>query len=234
MTSEPASLRERVRKLFALERDVLVLSVAMFAFSLGFQMTSRYLGEYLVALGGSAFVVGLYGTFANVIGAVYPYPGGAISDRIGSRYALTVFGFLSAVGFAVWLAAPAFGGLAVPLSFRRPRVRPSVEVLRAGGDVRHRQTERSARAARGGVRQHRDVPPDRVPRGTAARSRGVRRPRGDRQRVDGRSTGRGGVRLRPRDRGRLRRPGYARPARPLRFRWRRLRQGVRRGFTGRR
>jgi MFS family permease len=117
MTSEPASLRERVRKLFALERDVLVLSVAMFAFSLGFQMTSRYLGEYLVALGGSAFVVGLYGTFANVIGAVYPYPGGAISDRIGSRYALTVFGFLSAVGFAVWLAAPASGGLAVPLVF---------------------------------------------------------------------------------------------------------------------
>jgi len=117
MASEPASLRDRVRELFALERDVLVLSVAMFAFSLGFQMASRYLGEYMVALGASAVVVGLYGTFSNVISAIYPYPGGAISDRIGSRYALTMFGFLSAVGFGVWLLAPAFGALAVPLIF---------------------------------------------------------------------------------------------------------------------
>ncbi|EMA43357.1 MFS transporter [Halococcus saccharolyticus] len=117
MASEPASVRDRVRELFALERDVLVLSVAMFAFSLGFQMTSRYLGEYMVALGASAFVVGLYGTFSNVISAVYPYPGGAISDRIGSRYALTVFGLLSVVGFVVWLVAPVFGALAVPLIF---------------------------------------------------------------------------------------------------------------------
>src|SRR6056297_2319166 len=39
------------RQFFALERDVLVLSVAMFAFSLGFQMTGRYMAEYMSALG---------------------------------------------------------------------------------------------------------------------------------------------------------------------------------------
>ncbi|MCT9094564.1 MFS transporter [Haloarchaeobius sp. HME9146] len=93
------------RQFFALERDVFVLSVAMFAFSLGFQMTGRYMGEYIVALGGTSVVVGLYGSFGNLIGAVYPYPGGAVSDRIGSRTALTAFGFASAVGFALWLFA---------------------------------------------------------------------------------------------------------------------------------
>ena len=105
------------RQFFALERDVLVLSVAMFAFSLGFQMTSRYLAEYMVALGAGTFVVGLYGTVSNVISAVYPYPGGVLSDRIGSRYALTVFGFLSAIGFALWLLAPVVGSLAIGLIF---------------------------------------------------------------------------------------------------------------------
>ncbi|MFW5940021.1 MAG: MFS transporter, partial [Halolamina sp.] len=80
-----------------------------FAFSLGFQMTSRYLPEYMAALGASGFVVGLYGTVGNVISAVYPYPGGAVSDRLGSRYALTLFGLLSTVGFAVWLVAPGVG-----------------------------------------------------------------------------------------------------------------------------
>lgn len=101
------------RRFFALERDVLVLSLAMFAFSLGFQMTNRFLPEYMVALGASGFVVGLFGTFGNVISAVYPYPGGAISDRIGSRYALTAFGLVSTVGFAVWLVAPNVGAATV-------------------------------------------------------------------------------------------------------------------------
>ena len=101
------------RQFFALEGDVLVLSLAMFAFSLGFQMTTRLLPEYIVALGASGFVVGLFGTAGNVISAVFPYPGGAISDRIGSRYALTVFGLITTLGFGVWLAAPTLGAITV-------------------------------------------------------------------------------------------------------------------------
>ncbi|SFS11856.1 Major Facilitator Superfamily protein [Halomicrobium zhouii] len=107
--AEAAGPIDAFRQFFALRRDVLVLSLAMFAFSLGFQMTSRFLPEYMVALGASGFVVGLFGTFGNVISAVFPYPGGAVSDRIGSRYALTLFGLLSTLGFAVWLVAPGIG-----------------------------------------------------------------------------------------------------------------------------
>ena len=110
------------RRFFAFERDVLVLSLAMFAFSLGFQMTTRFLPEYLVALGASGFVVGLFGTVGNVISAVYPYPGGAISDRIGSRYALTLFGLVSTVGFGVWLVAPSLGTVSVAGVTVRPWV----------------------------------------------------------------------------------------------------------------
>ncbi|WP_135821105.1 MFS transporter [Halostella litorea] len=101
------------RRFLSLERDVLVLSLAMFAFSLGFQMTNRFLPDYMVALGASGFVVGLFGTVGNVISAVYPYPGGAVSDRIGSRYALTLFGLVSTVGFAFWLVAPQIGVVSV-------------------------------------------------------------------------------------------------------------------------
>src|SRR6056297_2950163 len=104
--AEQTGLLGTLRQFFALQRDVLVLSLAMFAFSLGFQMTSRFLPEYLVTLGASGFVVGLFGTVGNVVSAVYPYPGGALSDRIGSRYSLTLFGLLSTLGFAVWLIAP--------------------------------------------------------------------------------------------------------------------------------
>ena len=106
-------LLDPFRQLLSLRRDVLVLSLAMFAFSLGFQMTNRYIPEYMSALGAGAFVIGLFGTTGNVIGAVYPYPGGRLSDRIGSRVALTLFGLLSSLGFAVWLVAPTLGTVTV-------------------------------------------------------------------------------------------------------------------------
>ena len=112
-TTEESRPLDTFRQFFALERDVLVLSAAMFAFSLGFQMTSRYLPEYMIALGASGFVIGLSGTVGNVVSAVYPYPGGAVSDRLGSRYSLTLFGLLSTLGFVVWLAAPGIGAVAV-------------------------------------------------------------------------------------------------------------------------
>ena len=111
--TEPPDPLDPFRQFFSFERDVLVLSVAMFAFSLGFQMTSRYIPQYMNVLGASAFAIGLFGTVGNVIGAVYPYPGGVLSDRLGSRLSLTVFGLVSSLGFLVWLVAPTLGTLVV-------------------------------------------------------------------------------------------------------------------------
>jgi len=111
--TETPDLLDPFRQFFSFRRDVLVLSVAMFAFSLGFQMTSRYLPRYMQVLGASGFVIGMFGTVGNVIGAVYPYPGGALSDRIGSRLSLTVFGLLSSLGFLFWLIAPTVGTIAL-------------------------------------------------------------------------------------------------------------------------
>ncbi len=102
---EVAGPIDAFRQFVSLQRDVLVLSLAMFAFSLGFQMTNRFLPEYLVFLGATGFIVGLFATLGNIIGAVFPYYGGVVSDRVGSRYALTVFGFLSTFGFGIWFAA---------------------------------------------------------------------------------------------------------------------------------
>jgi MFS family permease len=101
------------RQFFSFRRDVLVLSVAMFAFSLGFQMTTRYIPKYIEVLGASAFAIGTFGTVQNIVGAAYPYPGGAISDRLGSRLSLTLFGLVSSLGFLAWLVAPAIGTVTV-------------------------------------------------------------------------------------------------------------------------
>ncbi|WP_336326984.1 MFS transporter [Halovenus sp. HT40] len=112
-SDESAGLLDPFRQFLSFERDVLVLSIAMFAFSLAFQMTSRYIPQYMQALGASSFVIGLFGTVGNIIGAAYPYPGGRLSDRLGSRLALTLFGLCSTAGFVVWLIAPTLGTLSI-------------------------------------------------------------------------------------------------------------------------
>jgi len=101
------------RQLRALPGDVLVLSLAMFAFSLGFQATGRYLPQYLAVLGASSLALGAYGSLGNLVSAVFPYPGGALSDRLGSRTSLTLFGLASTLGFLVWWAADPFRTVAV-------------------------------------------------------------------------------------------------------------------------
>ncbi|MFC6862368.1 MFS transporter [Halomicroarcula sp. GCM10025817] len=110
---DSVDLLDAFRQFFALERDVLVLSLSMLAFSLAFQMTSRYIPEYLRLLGASAGVIGLYGSVGNLISALYPYPGGAVSDRIGSRFALSAFATLATLGFGLWYLASVVGGVAL-------------------------------------------------------------------------------------------------------------------------
>ena len=111
--TETPDLFDPFRQFFSFRRDVLVLSLAMFAFSLGFQMTSRYIPRYMSVLGAGGLAIGAFGTVGNIISASYPYPGGAISDRVGSRYALTLFGLISSLGFLFWLIAPSLGAIAV-------------------------------------------------------------------------------------------------------------------------
>jgi len=114
-SEESVDALDSYRQFFALEPDVLVLSVAMLVFSLAFQMTTRYVPEYLFTLGAGAGIVGLYGSLGNLISAVYPYPGGAVSDRVGSRVALTAFAVVTTLGFVVWAAAPSLPGLDLPV-----------------------------------------------------------------------------------------------------------------------
>jgi len=64
-SEESVDALDSYRQFFALEPDVLVLSVAMLVFSLAFQMTTRYVPEYLFTLGAGAGIVGLYGSPAT-------------------------------------------------------------------------------------------------------------------------------------------------------------------------
>jgi MFS family permease len=84
---------------------LLPVAAAILAFGLAREIWFRYLPEYLRFLGASALGVGAFGALADLLDAAYAWPGGWLSDRLGHRGALLLFGAMTAAGFAVYLAA---------------------------------------------------------------------------------------------------------------------------------
>jgi len=94
-------------------RRATALAVALFVFGFGEELWFRYLPEYLRTLGASVFVVGLFGTVKDLLDAVYAYPGGWASDRLGTRRALLLFGGVTVAGYAVLWAWGSVAGVFV-------------------------------------------------------------------------------------------------------------------------
>lgn len=112
-TEVKGTVPDRLREWATLDREVITLSLSLMAFSMTMQMTERFVPEFLATLGAGSIVVGFYGSFKEVLNAAYPYPGGAIADRFGSRTALIGFGLVTILGFGLWGVAPLLGNLHV-------------------------------------------------------------------------------------------------------------------------
>ena len=96
-----------------LRRRVAALAAGLFVFALGEELWSRYLPEYLRAMGASALALGAFGTLRDFLDAAYSYPGGWLSDRLGSRRALLLFGAMTAAGLLVYLSVTSVAGVFV-------------------------------------------------------------------------------------------------------------------------
>lgn len=68
---------------------------------MGERMAERFLPIYLIALGGGALSIGLLNGLDNLLSALYSFPGGYLSDRIGTKRALLVFNIVAMCGFLV-------------------------------------------------------------------------------------------------------------------------------------
>jgi len=107
----------RLRNALGLERNVTVMSAAVFLVGAGEELWTRFIPKYLQALGAGPATVGLFGTFDDFLDAVYQYPGGYLSDRIGSRRALVLFGSIAAVGYAIYCLSRNWPAVFVGLVF---------------------------------------------------------------------------------------------------------------------
>jgi len=75
---------------------------------MGERMAERFLPIYIMALGGGAIAIGLLNAMDNLLSALYSFPGGYLSDRIGIKKSLLIFNMVAMAGFAMVILIPAW------------------------------------------------------------------------------------------------------------------------------
>jgi len=84
---------------------------------MGEKMAERFLPIYVLALGGTILVVGLLNGMDNLLSALYSFPGGYLSDRLGTKRALILFNLLAMAGFLIVILFPQWQAVLVGAVF---------------------------------------------------------------------------------------------------------------------
>ncbi|MBF0140684.1 MAG: MFS transporter [Magnetococcales bacterium] len=104
-------LGSRAAEFFGLRPGILGMLAMVVLVGMGERMADRFLPIYILAVGGSSLAVGLLGSLENLLGALYSFPGGYLSDRWGPRRALLFFNLLAAAGFLLVVLVPVWQAL---------------------------------------------------------------------------------------------------------------------------
>lgn len=104
----PPGRAARVSMFLGLKRSTVgVLTMAVLV-GMGEHMAERFLPIYMMALGGGALSIGALNSMDNLLSALYSFPGGYLSDRVGVKRSLLIFNLISMAGFAVVIAVPSW------------------------------------------------------------------------------------------------------------------------------
>jgi len=93
-----------VAEFLALRRNTALLLVALVLAGTGEKLWLGFAPKYLQYLGAGVFIIGLFDALQTLLGALYAYPGGWLTDRLGQRRALLLFSGLSLAGYVLVLA----------------------------------------------------------------------------------------------------------------------------------
>jgi len=109
--------RVKISDFLGLTKNTAGLLIMVVLVGMGERMAERFLPIYLLALGGSVISIGLLNGLDNFLSAVYAFPGGYLSERIGTKRALLIFNFMAMAGFLIVILIPAWQAVLVGAVF---------------------------------------------------------------------------------------------------------------------
>src|SRR6266478_4994268 len=99
-----ASRWHKLADFLALRRNTGLLLVALILGGTGEKLWLGFAPKYLQTLGASILVIGLFDAVQTLLGALYAYPGGWLTDAWGQRRSLMLFSAISLGGYGIVLA----------------------------------------------------------------------------------------------------------------------------------
>ena len=117
MSGYKMTKRGRLSEFLGLRRSTIGLLCMVILVGMGERMAERFLPIYLIALGGGALSIGALNGLDNLLSALYSFPGGYLSDRLGTKRALLVFNIAAMCGFLVVILIPAWQAVLVGAVF---------------------------------------------------------------------------------------------------------------------
>ncbi|MBI5585502.1 MAG: MFS transporter [Deltaproteobacteria bacterium] len=98
----------RITDFLALQSSTVGLLAMVVLVGMGERMAERFLPIYLMALGGGVLAIGLLQAMDNLLSALYSFPGGYLSDRLGTKKSLLVFNLVAMAGFGLVIVIPSW------------------------------------------------------------------------------------------------------------------------------
>src|SRR3990170_4548715 len=99
MSSE--QLRNRFIDFFGINKNITAMVIMVVLIMLGEKMGERFLPLYILAIGGTNLAVGFLNAMDNLLSALYSFPGGYLSDKIGYKKALILFTSIAMIGYLI-------------------------------------------------------------------------------------------------------------------------------------
>src|SRR5580765_3212018 len=128
--SEKSNHWRSLAEFLAIRRNTALLLVALVLAGTGERLWLGFAPKYLQLLGAGVLIIGLFDALQTLLGAIYAYPGGWLTDQLGQRRALMLFSALSLAGYVLvlvwhhWLALVfgtflylAWSALSLPTTF---------------------------------------------------------------------------------------------------------------------
>ncbi len=99
---------KQISEFLALRRNTSLLLVALVLAGTGEKLWLGFAPKYIETLGGGILIIGLFDALQTLLGAIYAYPGGWLTDHWGQRKSLLLFSVISIAGYLLVLAWPSW------------------------------------------------------------------------------------------------------------------------------
>ncbi len=117
MNSTKRNLLKSIVNFLGLNKTMLTMLIMVIFLGLGEKMAERFLPLYIVALGGSTIFVSFLNGMDNLLSALYSFPGGYLSDKIGYKKSLVVFILMAMLGYLIVIIFPGWQAVLVGAVF---------------------------------------------------------------------------------------------------------------------